>query len=68
VTPCDQWDGAERVAADRLDGLLDLGDAVDGEQAEDQIAQGGHGLGADAVVGLLVVFLRGADQPGHKSR
>jgi hypothetical protein len=38
VTLCDPWDGAERVAADRLDGLFDLGDAVDGEQAEGQVA------------------------------
>lgn len=56
MTLCDQWDGVERVTADRLDGLFALGDAVDGEQAEGQLAQGGHGSGAVAVVGLLVAL------------
>jgi hypothetical protein len=56
VTLCDQWDGSEGVAADRLHGLFDLGDSVDGEDPECQVAEGGQGLGAVADVGLLVVF------------
>lgn len=44
------------VATDPLDGLGDLGDAVDGQDAEGEVAQGGGVAGSVAQVGLLVVF------------
>lgn len=56
VTLCDQWDGPYGVAADRLYGLSDLDDAVDGEQAEGQVAEGGRDPGAVAAVGLVIVL------------
>jgi cell wall assembly regulator SMI1 len=42
VTSCDQRDGAEWVPADGLDRLFDLGDAVQAEQAEGQVAEMGR--------------------------
>ena len=56
VTLCDQWDGPCGVAAGGLCGLFDLGDAVDGGQAEGQVAEGGRDPGAIAAVGLVVVL------------
>ena len=57
VTLCDEGECAEGVAADRLDGLFDVVDVVEGEQAEGEVAQGGHGAGAVAGPGLVVVFV-----------
>ncbi|MER5626418.1 hypothetical protein ABT061_35850 [Streptosporangium sp. NPDC002544] len=62
MTLRDQWEDAERGAADRLDGLLDLGDPVDAEQTERQVAEGGHEAGAIAEVCLMVVFVRLVEQ------
>ena len=56
MTLCDQQDGAQGLRPIACT-VFDLGDAVETEQAEGQVAEGRRGPGAISDVGLLVVFM-----------